>query len=394
VSRHVSRDVTSLPAGAGNASRRLDQTMAAAVGASRVFALAQTVAITRSIRGRVRHPRVLAAGVAGLVAQSAWAARRGWKQGSIRDRTIASSDAVAQCFALAVEAASWGSRSIPAEARWSETFGAVLTSWTSFEDPSPRATATSLLGWLGTYAIATGGRTAQSTPQTGQRVNEATGHATLTMAGRALGLQLVAQAAELDAARETAVEQAQSLAAARERQHQQRIMHDSALQILETVAGGWDVDDVLLVQRIDYEIARLERLLGTPKAGARGLAEALAALVATFALVGLAVDLDLSELHGRGPESCSEALASATHEALMNVVKHAQVHEARVRASGGADEIRIVIADDGRGFDPDPRTDGFGLNESIRGRMRDIGGSATVSSGPERGTLVELRVRL
>jgi signal transduction histidine kinase len=78
----------------------------------------------------------------------------------------------------------------------------------------------------------------------------------------------------------------------------------------------------------------------------------------------------------------------------MNVVKHAEVHEARVRASGGADEISVVIVDDGRGFDPDTSPDGFGLNETIRGRKRDIGGTATVSSAPDRGTLVELRVRL
>jgi hypothetical protein len=384
----------SSPRGAGgSAAQRLDHTMAAAVGASRVFALAQTVAIARSVRGRVRHPRLLAAGVAGLVAQSVWAAQRGWRRGSIRDRTIASSDAIAQCFALAVEAASWGSRSIPADARWSETFGAVVTSWLPFEDPSPRAAAASLVGWLGTYAIVTGSGTRPGKVVAGQRINEATGHAALTMAGRRLGLQLVAQAAELDAARGEAVAQAHRLAAERERHHQQRIVHDSALQILETVAGGWEVDDTLLAQRIDYEISRLERLLGEPTLGAHGLADVLGALVTKFALIGLHIDLDTSELRVSGHETCTEALASATHEALMNVYKHAQVDQARVRASSGDTEIRISIADSGRGFDPETCHDGFGLTESIRGRMRDVGGTATVSSRPSRGTLIDLRVR-
>jgi signal transduction histidine kinase len=376
---------------AGSATRRLDHTMAAAVGASRVFALAQTVAITWSVRRRVRHPRVLAFGVAGLAAQSAWATGRGWRRGSIRDRAVASSDAVAQCAALAVEAASWGSRAIPAQARWSETLGAVLTSWLPFEDPSPRATASSLLGWLGTYAIVTSGGSQPGMNVTAQRINEATGHATLTMAGRALGLQLVAQAAELDAARSEAVEQAERLAAARERHHQQRIVHDSALQILETIAGGWDVDDAFLAGRIDYEIARLERLLGEPALDGHGLAEALSGLVSKFALMGLHVDLDVSELRGPSPEICNEALVGATHEALTNVFKHAGVKQARVRAASGDPGITISIADDGRGFNPETRHHGFGLDESIRGRMHDIQGTAKVSSAPCHGTLVELR---
>jgi hypothetical protein len=385
------RAVHAVDAADGTATRRLDQTMAAAVGASRVFALAQTIAITRSVRGRVRNPRVLAAGVTALAAHTAWASRRGWQRGSIRDRTIASSDAVAQCFALVVEAASWGSRAIPADARWSETFGAVLTSWNSFEDPSSRTTVPALLGWLGTYAVVTGGRSSNGIPPTGQRINEATGHTTLTMAGRVLGRELVAQAAELDAARHEAVTQAERLAAVRERHHQQRIVHDSALQVLEAIAGGWEIDDALLEQRIEYEIARLERLLGEGVLDADDLGEALSGLASTFARLGLQVDLDVSGLGAAGPGRRNDALASATHEALMNVLKHADVRVACVRASADDAQITIEITDRGSGFDPEARYDGFGLSESIRGRMRDVAGTARIRSSAEGGTSVELR---
>jgi signal transduction histidine kinase len=377
--------------GAASATTRLDRTMSGAVGASRIFALVQTVGITRSIRTRVPHPRVLAVGVAGLGAQSVWAAWRGLQRGSIRDRTIASSDAVTQCVALVVEAASWGSRIIPSDARWSETFGAVVTSWLGFEDPSPATTGAALAGWLGTYALTTGGRAPAESAATGTRVNEANSHAALTMAGRALGRQLVAQASELDDARADAITQAQRLAAAHERRHQHRVIHDSALQILEAIAGGWELDDDLLVARLDYEIARLRGLLEAPGSATTDLAGGLAALVVRFSRDGLAVDLDDTSLDRSARSAGAEALISATHEALTNVAKHAGVGRAHVHATSTASEIVIRVTDTGQGFDPAQPRAGFGLDESIRGRMRDVGGGTTVTSSPGRGTVIELR---
>jgi signal transduction histidine kinase len=376
--------------GAASAMARLDRTMAGAVGASRIFALVQTVGITRSIRRRVRHPRVLAAGVAALGAQSVWAAWRGWQRGSIRDRTIASSDAVTQCAALLVEAASWGSRVIPSDARWSETFGAVVTSWVGFEDPARATTGSALAGWLGTYALTTGGRAPAGSAATGTRINEANSHAALTMAGRALGRQLVAQASELDDARADAVAQAQHLAAAHERRRQHRVIHDSALQILEAVAGGWELDDDLLEARLDYEIARLRGLLEAPGAVTTDLAGGLAALVVRFSRDGLAVDLDDTDLDRSARSAGAEALVSATHEALTNVVKHAGVGRVHVHAMSTTSEIVIRVTDTGRGFDPAQPCAGFGLDESIRGRMREVGGGTAVTSSPGRGTVIEL----
>lgn len=376
----------------GGAVRRLDQTIAAAVGASRVFALAQTVAIARTLRPRVRHPKVLAAGVVGLAAQSVWAAQRGVRRGTVRDRSLAVSDALTQCGALLVEAASWGSRSIPADARWSETLGAVLASWSPFEDPAPAIVGSSLLGWLGTYAVSTGGPTADRRGTTGQRINEANGHVALTMVGRAFGNQLVGQAAELDAARADAVEQAERLAEARERDRQHRIIHDSALQILEAIAGGWELDDELLDRRLAYEINRLRRVLEETARDPRGLDELLAALVPEFAPLGLAVVLDTTGLGSTVPGPMAEALADATHEALMNTLKHAAIDRAEVRATSGSGETRIRIVDAGRGFDTERPRAGFGLSESIEGRLRDIGGTATVTSSPAAGTHIDLRV--
>jgi signal transduction histidine kinase len=57
----------------------------------------------------------------------------------------------------------------------------------------------------------------------------------------------------------------------------------------------------------------------------------------------------------------------------------------------------VTIRDDGPGF-PDGRlaeaaaAGRLGVSHSIRGRLRELGGSATISSFPGEGTEVELRL--
>jgi signal transduction histidine kinase len=377
----------------GEATLRLDHTMAAAVGASRVFVLLQSVGISWTLRRRVPRPHVLAAGVAALAGHTAWAAQRSWRRGSIRDRTVALSDGVAQCFALAIEAGSWGTRTLPDDPRWSETFGAVVTSWLAFEEPSLFVNAGSLLAWIATYVATSSSRSATGTlVARGKRINEVTGHVAFSGVGRLLGRQLLGQATELDTARAAAIVEAERLATEVERHRQHRMIHDSALQILEAVAGGWDLDEQLLRRRIDYETERIRRVVNAAGEMARPLAEQLDALVETFALLGLEVQLETSAARAPISQRGADALGDATHEALMNVHKHAAVQTVTVRAATEEAGTEVRVTDRGRGFDPTRPRLGFGLTESIEGRMRDAGGGATVWSAPGAGTDVRLWV--
>ena len=130
-----------------------------------------------------------------------------------------------QCLALAAEAGSWGTRNFPDDPRWSETFGAVVTSWLAFSDPSPSVNGGSLLAWIATYLTATSGQSVAGTGAArGKRINEVTGHVAFTGAGRLLGRQLIEQAKELDAARAEAVAQADRLATEVERHRQHVLM--------------------------------------------------------------------------------------------------------------------------------------------------------------------------
>src|SRR5205823_8735259 len=72
-------------------------------------------------------------------------------------------------------------------------------------------------------------------------------------------------------------------------------------------------------------------------------------------------------------------------EALLNVIKHADVDEARLQLRVDDDWVIAVVSDDGPGFDPDEvRSDGgrhVGLG-LLRERARLVGGSLEVVSWP------------
>jgi signal transduction histidine kinase len=99
------------------------------------------------------------------------------------------------------------------------------------------------------------------------------------------------------------------------------------------------------------------------------------------------------------PEVAEEirvTLFRAVRELLFNVVKHAQVRNARVELGHDADSrIRIVVSDDGAGFDPDlvrareGTAGSFGLF-SLRERLESLGGQLEVDSAPGRGASIVL----
>lgn len=92
------------------------------------------------------------------------------------------------------------------------------------------------------------------------------------------------------------------------------------------------------------------------------------------------------------PGEVAEALTLATAEAVRNARRHAGA-DARVSVAvtAGADDVRIVIADDGPGFDPTTVAPArLGIALSIRGRMQTIDGIAEVKSSPRTGTEVVL----
>jgi signal transduction histidine kinase len=86
----------------------------------------------------------------------------------------------------------------------------------------------------------------------------------------------------------------------------------------------------------------------------------------------------------------------AVRELLMNVFKHANSPSAVVSLQREADAIRIDVEDRGVGFDVAEvgsrvQGSGFGLF-SVREQIGRLGGSLEITSVPQQGTRVSLRV--
>jgi len=100
---------------------------------------------------------------------------------------------------------------------------------------------------------------------------------------------------------------------------------------------------------------------------------------------------------GECPDLAEEVrvtLFRAVRELLFNVVKHAQVRSARVLLEHDGDAgVRIVVSDEGAGFDPaavrarEGTAGSFGLF-SVRERLEYLGGHLEVRSAPGRGTSI------
>ena len=87
-------------------------------------------------------------------------------------------------------------------------------------------------------------------------------------------------------------------------------------------------------------------------------------------------------------ETVAELLA-ITREALSNIARHAAASHAHVDLALGADDLRLEIGDDGRGFDPDRAVAGghHGL-ANIRTRTGVLGATLTVTSDGASGTRI------
>ena len=89
----------------------------------------------------------------------------------------------------------------------------------------------------------------------------------------------------------------------------------------------------------------------------------------------------------------SIALFRIIQETLANICKHAEATKAAVTLTFDATGARLVIEDDGRGFDVEARPErgiqrGHGL-ANIEERVRELGATLELESAPGAGTRLE-----
>lgn len=148
-----------------------------------------------------------------------------------------------------------------------------------------------------------------------------------------------------------------------------RMARNSLTVISDHTRDSRDTTQPVTAAQIRARFARLQEEIGTP--------------------MELAVD---------GPDDHSipfqvtDALFAGTGQALINSIQHAGpgVTRRTVNVTWTATSVRVVVTDDGIGFNPDASTERLGVRGSIIGRLTAIGGTATIDSAPGHGTRITM----
>ncbi|HEY3441206.1 MAG TPA: histidine kinase [Paludibaculum sp.] len=157
----------------------------------------------------------------------------------------------------------------------------------------------------------------------------------------------------------------------RERLNEARSLNAATLREVRTLAMGLRptmLDELGLGPALRWQGREFSRRSGVP--------------------VDVQIDGDLDAL----PESHRTCIYRVVQETLTNCAKHAHAKRIRISAYGRHDWVKLSIQDDGVGFDPDgANARGLGLI-GIQERVRELNGTVTIVSGPEKGTIVEVEV--
>lgn len=202
----------------------------------------------------------------------------------------------------------------------------------------------------------------------------------------------------------------QRLAAAeQERARWARELHDETLQNLAALRLGLAAHlrrpspDALLeavteaVELLEGEITTLRALVTDLRPAALddlGVQAAVEDLAGRARDRGLEVDvsIDLAHEQGRASERLAPELEIATYrivqEALTNASKHGEARRADVEIEEDQSSVRVIVRDDGRGFDPAAQTNGFGL-AGMQERAELLHGTLEIESSPAHGTTIK-----
>jgi two-component system sensor histidine kinase TtrS len=205
-----------------------------------------------------------------------------------------------------------------------------------------------------------------------------------------------------------------------ERRHLARELHDELGQCITAIqadaeiirdrAGDCDTRLVISATAIQdvssriYEVVHsMMQRLRPPMLDDLGLVETLQGEVDVWqsrqpgAACSLRIGGDLTELG----EQLNMAIYRIVQECLTNTAKHASAHSVSIQlhrtgmgpGNGAAEYIRLVVRDDGAGFDPAVRGSGLGLI-GMRERVEALAGTFGVVSTPGAGTTVTVNLPL
>jgi len=170
-------------------------------------------------------------------------------------------------------------------------------------------------------------------------------------------------------------------------------LHDSVLQTLALIQRCADDPKqvMTLARRQERELRAWLAGDDTDLAGTMVGAALQAAAADVEATAGATVEV--VAVGDCALEERGAAAVAAAREAMLNAAKFAGAAAVSVYAELSEERIHVFVRDRGGGFDPEEVPLGRrGVRESILGRMRRAGGTASVRSVPGAGTEVEIAI--
>lgn len=213
--------------------------------------------------------------------------------------------------------------------------------------------------------------------------------------------------AELEALLERVHEQA----ALEERQHLARELHDSVSQALYGILLGTNAAQRQLESAPETAASALSYVEGLAQAGIAEMRALIfelrpesleqeglsGALRKQLDALEARHDLETTtEIQGEPqlPVATKQVLYRVAQEAFHNTVKHARARRVALSLGWDSAELRLEVADDGQGFDPDQEFPGHLGLRSMQERVERLGGSLEIDSRPRAGTRVRANLPL
>jgi signal transduction histidine kinase len=196
-------------------------------------------------------------------------------------------------------------------------------------------------------------------------------------------------------------------ASERERRRWARELHDETLQelgalrvLLESSAAdrelGFDARTVA-IEHVDRGIRNLQGLITELRPSVLdelGVGPAIESLAhRSSERFGIDIDIDVN-LEGGAPRLPPDVEATVyrlVQEATNNAIKHADPARISITVGRHDSMVDVVVADDGKGFDPESAERSFGLL-GMEERVSLAGGQLEIESAPGRGTEVHAEV--
>jgi len=142
------------------------------------------------------------------------------------------------------------------------------------------------------------------------------------------------------------------------------------------------------------EVRRISHALRPPQLDHLGLTRALRAMLDAVArTAGFRLSCRVEDIDGVYPPEMEANWYRILQEGLNNILKHAEARNVDVVLEHDVRAIRLIVADDGRGFVPAAAADGIGLR-NIAERVRILSGELRIDSAPETGTRLEITAPL